>query len=110
MSSKSRGWLVKNAVMAWLHNYAEKEAGDLTKDYQALYNILDAEYQPLQDDLDAQLKDEQPTTTKTQKRGRPAKRQRTKKASSDPPSTKENKKIPLENQEEVDEYMKKRDQ
>jgi len=85
MSSKSRGWLVKNAVMAWLHNYAEKEAGDLTKDYQALYNILDAEYEPLWDNPS-----EQPTTTKTQKRGRPAKRQRTKKASSDPPSTEEN--------------------
>ena len=83
MSSKSRGWLVKNAVMAWLVNYAEKEAGELTKDYQALYNQLDTEY--------GELIDEQPTTTKTQKRGRPAKRQRTKKASSDPSSTEENK-------------------
>ena len=88
--------------MAWLVNYAEKEAGELTKDYQALYNQLDTEY--------GELIDEQPTTTKTQKRGRPAKRQRTKKASSNPPSTEENKKIPLENQEEVDEYMNKRDQ
>ena len=85
MSSKSRGWLVKNAVMAWLVNYAEKEKGELTKDYQALYNILDAEYEPQFDDQDEQL-----TTTKTQKRGRPAKRQRTKKASSDPSSTEEN--------------------
>jgi N-glycosylase/DNA lyase len=85
MSSKSRGWLVKNAVMAWLVNYAEKEAGELTKDYQALYNILDAEYEPQFDDQDEQL-----TTTKTQKRGRPAKRQRTKKASSNPSSTEEN--------------------
>jgi len=84
--AKSRGWLVKNAVMAWLVNYAEKEAGELTKDYQALYNILDAEYEPQFDDQDEQL-----TTTKTQKRGRPAKRQRTKKASSDPSSTEENK-------------------
>ena len=83
--AKSRGWLVKNAVMAWLVNYAEKEAGELTKDYQALYNILDAEYEPQFDDQDEQL-----TTTKTQKRGRPAKRQRTKKASSDPSSTEEN--------------------
>ena len=80
--SKSRGWLVKNAVMAWLVNYAEVEKGDLTKDYQALYNQLDAEY--------GELTDEQPTTTKTQKRGRPAKRQRTKKTSSDPSSTEEN--------------------
>ena len=85
MSSKSRGWLVKNAVMAWLVNYAEVEKGELTKDYQALYNILDAEYEPQFDDQDEQL-----TTTKTQKRGRPAKRQRTKKASSDPSSTEKN--------------------
>ena len=81
--SKSRPWLIKNAVMAWLHNYAELEKGELTKDYQALYNQLDYEYEG--------LTDEQPTTTETRKRGRPAKRQRTKKASSDPPSTEENK-------------------
>jgi len=81
---KTRQWLVKNAVMAWLVNYAEKEAGELTKDYQAFYNQLDAEYEPQLDD-----QDEQPTTTETRKRGRPAKRQRTKKASSDPSSTEE---------------------
>mgnify|MGYP003142094982 FL=1 len=85
MSSKSRGWLVKNAVMAWLVNYAEKEAGELTEDYRALYEILDKEYEPQFDE-----EDEQPTTTETRKRGRPAKRARTKKASSDPPSTEEN--------------------
>ena len=67
--------------MAWLHNYAELEKGELTKDYQALYNQLDFEYVE---------KDEQPITTETRKRGRPAKRQRTKKASSDPASTEEN--------------------
>ena len=83
--SKSRQWLVKNAVMAWLVNYAEKEAGELTKDYQALYNQLDFEYVEKEEDLDEQLKD-----FKTRKRGRPAKRQRTKKASSDPASTEEN--------------------
>ena len=82
MSSKSRGWLVKNAVMAWLVNYAEKENGELTKDYQALYNILDAEYEPQFDQ-----EDEQPTTTETRKRGRAAKRARPKKASSDTSST-----------------------
>jgi hypothetical protein len=81
--AKTRPWLIKNAVMAWLVNYAEKEAGELTKDYQALYNQLDTEY--------GELIDEQPTTTETRKRGRPAKRQRTKKASSDPSSTEENK-------------------
>ena len=81
MSSKSRQWLVKNAVMAWLVNYAEKEAGELTKDYLALYNQLDFEYVE---------KDEQPTTTETRKRGRPAKRQRTSKASSNSSSTEKN--------------------
>ena len=81
--SKTRQWLVKNAVMAWLHNYAELEKGELTKDYQALYNQLDYEYEG--------LIDEQPTTTETRKRGRPAKRQRTKKTSSNPSSTEENK-------------------
>ena len=80
--AKTRPWLIKNAVMAWLHNYAEAEAGELTKDYQALYNQLDAEY--------GELIDEQPTTTETRKRGRPAKRARTKKTSSDPSSTEEN--------------------
>ena len=80
--AKTRPWLIKNAVMAWLVNYAEKEAGELTKDYQAFYNQLDTEY--------GELINEQPTTTETRKRGRPAKRARTKKASSDPPSTEEN--------------------
>ena len=80
--TKSRGWLDKNAVMAWLVNYAEVEKGELTKDYQALYNQLDAEY--------GEIINEQPATTETRKRGRPAKRQRTKKASSHPPCTEEN--------------------
>ena len=75
MSSKSRGWLVKNAVMAWLVNYAKKGDPDLIKQYQDLLKELD---------------NEQFITTKTQKRGRPAKRQRTKKATSNPSSTKEN--------------------
>ena len=72
---KTRPWLIKNAVMAWLVNYAEKEAGKLTADYQEFYK---------------ELEDEQPTTTETRKRGRPAKRARTKKTSSDPSSTEEN--------------------
>ena len=72
--------------MAWLHNYAELEKGELTEDYQALYEILDKEYEPQFDQ-----EDEQPTTTETRKRGRPAKRQRTKKTTSDPSSTEENK-------------------
>ena len=73
---KSKQWLVKNAVMAWLVNYAEKEAGELTADYQEFYK---------------ELENEQPSDTQTRKRGRPAKRQRTKKAASDPSSTEENK-------------------
>ncbi len=72
---KTRPWLIKNAVMAWLVNYAEKEAGELTADYQEFYK---------------ELEDEQPTTTETRKRGRPAKRARTKKTTSDPSSTEEN--------------------
>ena len=73
---KTRPWLIKNAVMAWLVNYAEKEAGELTADYQEFYK---------------ELEDEQPDDTQTRKRGRPAKRARTKKTSSDPSSTEENK-------------------
>ena len=71
MGSKSREWLFYNAVMAWLVNYAKK-GGDLVKQYQDLLKELD---------------NEQFITTKTQKRGRPAKRQRTKKATSNPTST-----------------------
>ena len=67
---KTREWLFYNAVMAWLVNYASK-GGDLVKPYQDLLKELD---------------NEQYITTKTQKRGRPAKRQRTKKATSNPPS------------------------
>ena len=73
--AKTREWLFYNAVMAWLVNYAEKGDPDLVKQYQGLLKELD---------------NEQFITTKTQKRGRPAKRQRTKKATSNPASTKEN--------------------
>ncbi len=64
---KTREWLFYNAVMAWLVNYASKGDPDLVKQYQDLLKELD---------------NEQCITTKTQKRGRPAKRQRTKKATS----------------------------
>ena len=73
---KPREWLFYNAVMAWLVNYASKGDPDLVKQYQDLLKKLD---------------NEQFITTKTQKRGRPAKRQRTKKATSNPSSTEENK-------------------
>ena len=68
---KTREWLFYNAVMAWLVNYAKK-GSDLVKEYQDLLKELD---------------NEQYITTKTQKRGRPAKRQRTKKATGNPTST-----------------------
>ena len=67
---KTREWLFYNAVMAWLVNYASK-GSDLVKPYQDLLKELD---------------NEQFITTKTQKRGRPAKRQRKKKAASNPTS------------------------
>ena len=70
---KTREWLFYNAVMAWLVNYASKGDPDLVKQYQDLLKKLD---------------NEQYVTTKTQKRGRPAKRQRTKKTTSDPSSKK----------------------
>ena len=73
--TKSREWLFYNAVMAWLVNYEQNGDPDLVKEYQELYK---------------KLEDEQYLTIKTQKRGRPAKRARTKKASSNPPSTEEN--------------------
>ena len=64
---KSKEWLVLNAVKAWLVNYEDKEE-ELTPQYkqlhQELYNAFVTEDTPVQ------------------KRGRPAKRQRTKKASS----------------------------
>ena len=69
---KTREWLFYNAVMAWLVNYAKKGC-DLVKPYQDLLKELD---------------DEQFITTKTQKRGRSAKRQRTKKATGNPTSKK----------------------
>ena len=69
---KTREWLFYNAVMAWLVNYAQKGDPDLVKQYQDLLKELD---------------NEQFITTKTQKRGRAAKRQRTKETSSNPTST-----------------------
>ena len=80
MSSKSREWLLYNAVLSWLSHYGGM-GSDLTPQYQQLQRELQFEYEDV---------DEQPTPTKTQRRGRPAKRQRTKKAASNPASTKEN--------------------
>ena len=74
--NKSREFLLYNAVLSWLSNYGSM-GSELTPEYKLLEEELSKVY-------------EQSTTTKTQKRGRPAKRARTKKASSDPPSTEEN--------------------
>ena len=75
--SKSREWLLYNAVLSWLTNYGSM-GSELTPDYQLLEEELRQVY-------------EQSTATKTQRRGRPAKRQRTKKATSNPSSTEESK-------------------
>ncbi len=64
---KTKEWLILNAVKAWLYNYEDKEE-ELTPQYQQLHKEL----------YNAFITNETPV----QKRGRPAKRQRTKKASS----------------------------
>ena len=75
MSSKSKEWLLYNAVLSWLSNYGGM-GSDYTPQYQELEKELKENY-------------EQSLTTKTQKRGRPAKRQRTKKATGNPASPEE---------------------
>ena len=78
MTNKSREWLLYNAVLTWLHHYDLSEyTSEFTDDYKLLAEELRQVY-------------EQSNNTKTQKRGRPAKRQRTKKAPSNPSSTEEN--------------------
>ena len=72
--TKSREWLLYNAVLTWLSHYGSM-GSELTPDYKLLEEELRQVY-------------EQSTTTKTQKRGRPAKRQRTKKATSNPSARK----------------------
>ena len=81
--TKSREWLLYNAVLSWLSHYGGM-GSDLTPQYQQLQRELQFEYEDV---------NEQPDNTKTQKRGRPAKRQRTQKATSNSSSTKENKTV-----------------
>jgi len=64
---RSKEWLILNAVKAWLVNYENKEE-ELTPQYQELNKELYSAFIT--------------ENTPVQKRGRPAKRQRTKKASS----------------------------
>ena len=63
---KTKEWLVLNAVKTWLYHYEDKET-ELTPQYQQLHKELYSAF--ITED------------TPVQKRGRPAKRQRTKKAS-----------------------------
>ena len=75
--TKSKEWLLYNAVLSWLANYGSM-GQDLTPQYQELVKELEKNY-------------EQSINPQTQKRGRPAKRQRTKKATSNPSSTEKSK-------------------
>ena len=75
--TKSREWLLYNAVLTWLSHYGSM-GSELTPEYKLLEEELRQVY-------------EQSNNTKTRKRGRPAKRQRTKETSSNPSSTEENK-------------------
>jgi len=74
--TKSKEWLLYNAVLSWLANYGGM-GSDYTPQYQELLKEVEKNY-------------EQSINPQTQKRGRPAKRQRTKKATSNSSSTKEN--------------------
>ena len=76
---KSREWLLYNAVLTWLVHYETKK--DTNKELCDEYLLLKEELRQVY---------EQSINTKTQKRGRPAKRQRTQKATSNSSSTKEN--------------------
>ena len=80
MSSRSREWLLYNAVLTWLFHYETKK--DTNKELVDEYLLLKEELRQVY---------EQSINTKTRKRGRPAKRQRTKEATSNPSSTEKSK-------------------
>ena len=80
-SNKSREWLLYNAVLTWIHHYPDV-GNELLAQYQQLEKELQFEYEDV---------NEQPTPIETRKRGRAAKRQRPKKASSNPASTEKSK-------------------
>ena len=75
-SNKSREWLLYNSVLSWLSHYGGM-GSDYTPQYQELVKELEKNY-------------EQSNNPQTRKRGRPAKRQRTQKATGNPSSTEEN--------------------
>ena len=79
---KTKEWLLYNAVLSWLSHYGGM-GSEYTPQYQELVKELEFEYE---DKLN-----EQPNNIKTRKRGRPAKRQRTKETTSNPSSTEESK-------------------
>ena len=67
LTTKSKDWLILNAVIAYIHHYPN--------------NTHTQEYKDLKDELI--------NKTPVQKRGRPAKRQRKKETTSDTPSKEE---------------------
>jgi len=75
--TRSKEYLLYNAVLSWLANYGGM-GEDLAPQYQELVKELEKDY-------------EQSINTETRKRGRPAKRQRTQKATSNPSSTEKSK-------------------
>ena len=74
---KSKEWLLYNAVLSWLSHYGGM-GSEYTPQYQELVKELEKNY-------------EQSNNTETRKRGRPAKRQRTQKTTSNQASTEESK-------------------
>ena len=74
---QTKEWLILNAVKAWLHNYNDGTQDELTPQYDKLHKEL----------YNAYITNDPPV----QKRGRPAKRARTKKTSSTEASKKESK-------------------
>ena len=75
--TKTKEWLLYNAVLSWLSHYGGM-GSDHTPQYQELLKEVEKNY-------------EQSINTQTRKRGRSAKRQRTQKAPSNSSSTKESK-------------------
>ncbi len=73
--SMNENTLIENAVLAFLHHYPEH---DWVDDYKVLLSKLQA------------LRNEQPKDAEVRKRGRPAKRQRKKEATSNTTSKEEN--------------------
>ena len=82
MSSKSKEWLLYNAVLTWVFHYADRKESNVDDELVAEYKLLQEELRQVY---------EQSNNIKTRKRGRPAKRQRTKETTSNPSSTEESK-------------------